>query len=46
VVSSLHDQDLLTKKKRLQAKIKVDNAASIGLFEKAGFKLRYYIYEP
>ena len=32
--------------KKLQAKIKINNIASIKLFEKARFKLRYYIYEP
>ncbi|MFH1457317.1 MAG: GNAT family N-acetyltransferase [Patescibacteria group bacterium] len=33
------------KFKNLQAKIKVENTASIKLFKKAGFKLKYYIYE-
>lgn len=31
--------------KNIQAKIKIDNIASIKLFEKAGFKLKYYLYE-
>ena len=31
--------------KRVQAKIKIDNNASINLFKKAGFKLKYYIFE-
>lgn len=39
-------KSLLKKRKRLQAKIKPDNTASIKLFKKAGFKLKYYIYEP
>ena len=30
--------------KKAEAKIKIDNKASIKLFEKAGFKLRYYLY--
>ncbi len=34
------------KFKKAQAKVKIDNIASIKLFEKAGFKLKYYIYEP
>lgn len=33
------------KFKNPQAKIKTDNIASIKLFEKAGFKLKYYLYE-
>lgn len=33
------------KFKKAQAKIKISNQASIRLFEKAGFKLKYYLYE-
>jgi ribosomal protein S18 acetylase RimI-like enzyme len=33
-------------KNEVQAKIKVDNEASLKLFKKAGFNLRYYLLEP
>ena len=33
------------KFKNAQAKIKVENTASLKLFKKAGFKLKYYLYE-
>ena len=32
--------------KKAFAKVKFENLASRGLFEKAGFKLKYLIYEP
>lgn len=37
--------NIMKKHKKLQAKIKVRNTASIRLFERAGFKLMYHLYE-
>ncbi|HBO16902.1 MAG: hypothetical protein UR69_C0001G0135 [Candidatus Moranbacteria bacterium GW2011_GWE2_35_2-] len=39
-------KELMKKNKNIQAKIKIDNNPSMKLFEKAGFKLKYYIFEP
>jgi RimJ/RimL family protein N-acetyltransferase len=39
-------KSVMKKHRGAQAKIKTDNIASKKLFEKAGFKLRYFIYEP
>jgi len=36
---------IMKKYKDAQAKIKIDNVASRKLFEKAGFKLKYYLYK-
>lgn len=33
------------RKEDIYAKIKIDNQASIKLFEKAGYKLQYYLYK-
>lgn len=38
-------RNIKRKYQNLQAKIKIDNNASIKLFKKAGFKLKYYIFE-
>lgn len=38
-------RNIMKKHRKLQAKIKVENRASIRLFEKAGFKLKYHIFE-
>lgn len=37
-------QNIKKKYPHLEAKIKIDNKASLKLFKKSGFKLKYYIY--
>jgi len=39
-------KEILKQNKNIIAKIKINNINSIKLFEKCGFKKKYYIYEP
>ena len=38
-------KNVMKKYKTLQAKIKIENEASLHLFKKAGFKMKYYLFE-
>jgi ribosomal protein S18 acetylase RimI-like enzyme len=44
-IGTLMVRYLVKKRRNIQAKIKIDNVASVKLFEKCGFKLKYYLYE-
>lgn len=45
-VATFMVQEYCRYKKNVFAKVKIDNAASIALFEKSGFEARFIIFQP